>query len=536
MAISHYFGGKVIKLPGAYSDTKAIASARATVANSGKVIILDTGSNGGWGSGSGVSGELLEGSDSVYTFRNAREMQAFVKGGPWYNLATCLFTPSRVPETNGVSEVIWIGAKTTTAAKITLTFAAGNVEVLCKDEGTFSNGIEYENQSGEDVLIKGYCATKHLGVKDPAKFIFKFWVSTYTGEASDNLPYNEISKENSLPELVAQSPEVSTIAELCEWMQSDYSFGLGFQLKEAKTGAIVSGDITEGNILAAGGTETYNATDIDAALDSIKAKDGSFLISDMVGEDAQSATNTKLQYYCQSEARFKTILVVAAGSSRSELETVSIPAAEYFNSSLVCCVHGGVKRLSQLTSTRQRTWNSLTHACLVVGRLAGVQPQVPATFKEIDVIGLQSQLSEGELELCLDKGLLTSYYDEDMGRYNILKGVSSLQNNSRLVNPDGTTPSIQITRIVNQVNKEIVLDAKTELFTQRDGVNLLTLSAVFLRDWVIEKLKQKVQRGLIVEWADVEVTRQEDAFFVTYKMQPNSEINFLFNTGFLVGN
>lgn len=536
MAISHLFGGKVIKLPGAYADTKALTNPVGFPASYGKVVVVDTGSNAGWGSGSGVNGQFTEGPSSVYSFKSAREMQSFVKGGPWYNLASCLFDPSRVPGTVGASEVLWIGAKTTTPATLTLPFDAGDVVLECKDEGTFSNGVETTLVNGSKLLTKGYAATIHAGVKDPAKFIVKFWVSTFTGLAPDNLPYNEVSKETAIQDLVAQSPEVANIEELCSWMTTDYNFTLGFTVKTPGTGAILPGDIVVTRILAIGGTETYGATDLDDALESIINKDASFLLSDVTGANVVGAINTKLQHFCQVEARFKTILVVGAGSARNELKTVSIPAAEYFNSDLVACVHGGVERPSQIVSTKKRTWGVLTHAALVLGRIAGVQPQVPATFKEIDAFGLQSEFGQGELEACLDAGLLTSYFDDDMRRYNILKGVNTLQINFRLVNPDGSSPSIQIKRIVNQVNKEIVIDAKTELFTQREGVNILTLSPQYLKDWIVGKLKTKVSRGLIVMYGDVTVLRQEDAYFVSYKMQPNSEINFLFTTGFLIGN
>jgi len=171
---------------------------------------------------------------------------------------------------------------------------------------------------------------------------------------------------------------------------------------------------------------------------------------------------------------------------------------------------------------------------LVLGRIAGCSPEVPATWKEIDILGLTYELSERELESCLDSGILTSYYDEDLGRYCILKGVNTLQNNKLQMNPDGTTPSIQIKRIEFQLNKELVLDCKTELASQRNGVNILTISEEFLTDWTIEKLKQKIKRGLIVDYDEVKVQRQGDAYFTSYKFKPDEEINFFFFTGVLI--
>lgn len=537
MSTSHFFGGKVIKLPGAYAETKAKVAPQATVSSYSKIAIIDTGSNAGWGGGSGVKGELYQDKDSLYRFRSPSEFKAFVKGGPWYKLADLLFTPSRVTNTQGVSEVIWVSAKTTTAATITLPFTAGNIVVKCKDEGTFSNGVLYTKKDTTQILSKGYGAKITKGVKDNTKFIVTFYVGTFTGNYSDSLPYNEVLAENALPEKVIQSKEVSTLTELLDWMKSDYDFNLGFTTSSTGTGAIVVGDATGTLILATGGTETYGLTDggaIDSALEALKTKDMSFILSDRFGSNAIDVVNTKLQVFCQSQARFKTYLVVGGGSARGELQTISIPAAKYFNSDFVWVVNGGIKNISALSATKTRTFDSLYHSAIILGRIAGTPPQVPPTFKEIDISGLQYQLSTTELEDCLDYGVLTSYYDEDLERFVILKGVNTLQNNTALVNTDGTSPSIQVRRIAEQINKEIVLDSKKELFTQREGVTILTLSPETVLDWAKIKLQQKIDRGLIEAFQNVSISRQEDAYFLSYEMRPAYEVNFLFSTGFII--
>ena len=539
MATQYFFGGKVVKLPGAYSEIKAQVASPNNPASYGKVLIVDTGSNTGWGGGSGVSGELNQGKNSVYVFNSPEEMKAFVKGGKWYNLADNLFKPSKSADTVGVSQVIWISAKQTTAASFDLVFLDLEVTltIKCKDEGTFSNGILTNS-----ILSKGYAMTAHVGVKDPTKIFFKFWVSTYTGVSLDNLPFNEVKVDQASPEVVAISPEVSKVDDLVNWMNSDYNFGLGFSLDsvvgvgQSIGSTDISSLVASGNLLFSGGTETYGNQDLESALDAVKVKDSSFCFFDKEGSDLLRATATRLQYFCQTEAKFKKQLVTAGGSTRTEFTTVSVAASTLFNSDSVLTIHGSVKRLSSLTSTKTRSWSAMTHAALILGRIAGCSPEVPATWKEIDIQGLDYELSEKELESCLDSGILTTYWDEELERYCILKGVNTLQNNQNQVNPDGTTPAIQIKRIELQINKELVLDCKKELCSQRNGVNVLTVSEEFLADWTIIKLKQKADRGLIVSYDSVNVERQGDAYFTSYRFQANEEINFFFFTGFLVEN
>lgn len=546
MATQYFFGGKVVKLPGAYSEIKAQVASPNNPASYGKVLIVDTGSNAGWGGGSGVSGELEQGKNSVYVFNSPEEMKAFVKGGKWYNLADNLFKPSKSTDTVGVSQVIWVSAKQTTSATLTIPFThqtpTSSLVIKCKDEGTFSNGVL--SGAGSSVLGKGYAVTVHLGIKDPTKIYFKFWVSTYTDLGSDNLPYNEVKIDSALPEMVAVSPEFSTVHDIRTWMNGDYNFGLGFILTEVEatsdTGTINHLDVDflvgNGQILATGGTETYRTQDLESALDAVKVKDSSFCFFDKEGSDLVGATATRLQYFCETEAKFKKQLVTAGGSTRDQFSTVSVAATASFDSDSVWTIHGSVKRLSSLTSTKTRSWSAMTHAALILGRIAGCSPEVPATWKEIDIQGLDYELSEQELEDCLDSGILTTYWDEELERYCILKGVNTLQNNQNQVNPDGTTPSIQIKRIELQINKELVLDCKKELCSQRNGVSVLTVSEEFLKDWTVVKLKQKADRGLIVSYDEVNVERQGDAYFTSYKFKANEEINFFFFTGFLVEN
>ena len=61
-------------------------------------------------------------------------------------------------------------------------------------------------------LITGYeCVSIVNGVDDPAKWIMKFYVGSFTGYAEDDYPIGETPEDQTAPTLVLQSPEFDNI-------------------------------------------------------------------------------------------------------------------------------------------------------------------------------------------------------------------------------------------------------------------------------------------------------------------------------------
>ena len=93
-------------------------------------------------------------------------------------------------------------------------------------------------------------------------------------------------------------------------------------------------------------------------------------------------------------------------------------------------------------------------------------------------------------------------------------------------------------RIVAQINRELVVNAEIDLLGQENGVNVNSLSPNDVKNWTVFYLQSRVATetadNLILAFQDVTVTRQEDAYFVTYKIRVNNEINKLFFTGYLI--
>jgi hypothetical protein len=544
MATSHLFQGQTVKIPGVKSAIKSGIKNPSIQSSFGTVLIIDTGLGAGYGVGSGVNGTLAKDQDTIYEFDNIGDFQSAMKGGMMYLLGSPLFRPAGLG-TPGASKVSIIRAATTVPAEITYSFTGdnngsesivngGTLAIQVRDEGLVGNGVELNS-----VLTRGFAAKMFRGINDTTKFVLKFYRGTFTGLDQNSLPYNNINEADTAPVLLAESPEFNNIQTLIDWMTNDYTFNVNFKLKTSvKTG---TGEIDEAdyldyttNRLAAGGTESYTSANLDNILTLIKNLDVSFILATEYGTNAQSANNYKIFSHIVNDSKFKPELYVAAGSTDSQF-TLSKQTAVFYNNDVVTIVHGGVKKTSRYGSGF-KTYDSIYKAAAILGREAGLQPQVPIAYKNIDIDGEVHVLSDKLVEQALDAGVVVTRMED--GTFDIVKGINSLQNNDFLVNEDGTISSKQIKRITRQLNKEIIIDARKELLKNPNGSNRMTLSALDVEKWLEKKLLSKTATpfadNLILSFQDITVVRQGDAYRINYSIVPNSEINFLFFTGALL--
>lgn len=543
MATRYFFNEKLIKLPGAYATIKSGIKNIPVQSSYGNILIIDNGSGAGYGGGAGIDGLLTKGQDSIYQFDNIADFRDFTKGGLWWLLANPLFKPSR--GVNGVSRIYYTKAATTTAAEMTFSptgggTAGGSFIVQVRDEGLIGNGSEVSN-----LLTKGYCFTFLAGEVDVTKFLLKFWIGSFKGLAADGFPYDEVLAADTKPTLIVKSPEFSSIQEVFDWASADSTFNTYFKSKtqtKTGTGTITTADLSiiTGNKLAIGGTETYSTANLNLVLEAVKDLDYSFILADKYGDSAQGTENGVLLSHVLTEAKFDKTIFIGGGldSSKFTQTNGSIPTAVYYNSDRVVVVHGGIKKTSKVTGEGFRNFPAIYKAAAVLGRTCGLQPQIPITFKSIDIDGELQNLTDRQKEQALDRGVLVTYFDNDFQAYTILQGINSIQRNDYLVNNDGTSYSIQLKRIVAQINKELVINAKKEIFSQPYGVNRNTVSEAYLRDWTIGYLKSRTassqQDNLLISFRDVSVTRNQDAYFVNYGIVPNGEITKIFFTGYIL--
>ncbi|SEW37406.1 hypothetical protein [Chitinophaga arvensicola] len=543
MATKININGKLTSLPGVYAVTKSGIANPPTNLSYGNILIIDDGIGAGYGAGSGSQGTFKQGADSVYEFESLQTFRDFVKGGELWNLALPLFRPARSSGEviNGVSKVFLIHARESTPASLLLELKNGTLELQTLDEGVNANGTK----SG-DKLLSGYGAKLTKGQVDKNKYQLSFYHGTFKGlDALNNVPFDGIAAAESKPALIVSSPEVATIAELVTWMNTSVAFKAGFKLKASTvttTGALATDDLTKYPevIAAAGGTETYSPEAFEAALRTINNLDFTFLFSTKYADEILSANNQQLvQFITDGSSKFERFMLGAAQADKAGFNTganSSISAAKYYNSDKVILVHGAAKLTN---ASGFKLVSQLYKAAAVLGRIAGLSPQTPATFKRIGINGEVHKLDEGELELANENGLLVTYYDFELDDYVILQGVNTLQNNEYLVNEDASSHSIAVKRITAQLNKEIVVNAKRRFFGKDNvGPNRNTVTEADLKAWLegflLSKTATALTDNLIIRYGNVNATVTGDKYYVQYEFVPNFEVNKMVITGVIL--
>lgn len=544
MATSFVFDGKTIVIPGSYSTIKSGMKNPPIALPFGNILIIDTGSGAGYGGGAGINGQYFKGKDSIYDFDNIADFRDFAKGGLWWLLGQPLFRPAGLG-VNGVSKISYVKAATTVAADISYVFDDTEQSVSGHPHSTFTIAVTDEGVIGNGVkvsgnLTKGFAGKLSKGVITTSSFVLTFYRGTYKGLDQNNLPFDGITEANSTPLVVAKSPECATFQELADWMAIDYLFNKHFKL--ISTPKNLAGGPTEGDYnyysgynLAVGGTETY--VDPQLLVDTLTAitdLDINFIFADQYGSNAQSAANYSILAHIKETSKFKPELYVGAGDDINTFESISLATAVYYNDDSVTVIHGGVKKQSK---QGLRNYNVMYHAAAALGKEAGQEPQVPLTFKSLDFDGVLHSLNDKEVTKGLKAGIIMTRLEGST--YDIVKGINSLQQNTFLVNDDGTTSSKQIKRITRQLNKEIIVESKSDLLKNPNGVNRNTLSEVDLKAWLVRYLTSRKANpdtdNFILGFQDIVITRRQDGYFIEYKFIPNSEISFLFFTGLIIG-
>ncbi len=655
MATEFNFNGRLIKLPGAYSEIKSGVTNPPLDFSYGNVLIIDKNPNNVFGGGSGVAGAINTGIDSIYGFNNLTDFRNFIRGGEIWDEALPLFRPNGVGSP-GVSTLYYMRAFTTTAAEIATIWSGGGTgggfwSVRTRHEGLAGNGVQGDEtratqtvevtaigaasdtidivangttlgtyvSNGTDslaqaaaafaqeinnntyggtahgysatvvgarvtvsapvnlgatangytfvsnvtgaatstvgagtmaggvdgtTLTRGTCYTMSSGVADTSKFIVRFYRGNFTGEDSESHPYDGIAEGSTTPELIATSPEFINVQELYDWMDVDFDFNNNFELTFKQvdgTGIVTAADLagTTGNQLLTGGTQTYNTARVDEILDAVKTLDYTFVYSTDTGSNAQSADNGKILSHLVNEARFEKFMVVGGGNDKNEFQSVSIAAAQFYNSDRVIVAHGGCYVNSTQTGTGLKQKDSGYKAAHVLGRICGIEPQTPATFKAMSYAGEVHPMTDMEKEQALDAGVLATGFNGDIGAFIVVAAINTLQANRFVVNEDGTSYLVSLKRIAAQLNKEIEINSMIQLLgNQTTGPNVSTLDPEIVKVWVKGYLSRKTATAttdnLIISYQDITVAKDQDAYKISYSFVPNFEINKLFFTGLIL--
>lgn len=399
---------------------------------------------------------------------------------------------------------------------------------------TFAGGVNGTN------LLKG-CAMKVVaGEYDPAKFIAEFYLGTFAGKTNSGFNYGQTDEENSNPILLCTTDEIATVDELVFWAMNDYKFKQSFELVANESfatgaGVIINSDIDATFKLATGGTEVYNPSDLDAALEFLREEQNTFFVCDRVGAQARSVQNVKILDSVKNNSEFERFLIIGGGKDSTELEgssNSSIEIAKFYNTHKVIVVHSGATLTDPISKIEEK-FSSLLTTLNVAGRLGGLEPQEPLTFKALALTGYNHVLSPAERVRALKAGVLHIREVANMGNV-VNQGVNTLQKNTVLWNPDGTSYEISIMSISSQLNKELILNLRPLFVGANRGRVTPADVKSSIEGYLMSQTTLDTDDKLINKFKNVNVTRVEDRFECTYSFEPNGPINKLLLTGFMM--
>lgn len=388
-------------------------------------------------------------------------------------------------------------------------------------------------------LIKGYGAELKVSEDDATKFIIDIHQGSFNGKTPNGYLYGRLEESGVVPLLVARSPEFSTIDEVIAWASTNYNFNSAFKLADdytqANGGTIEAGDVTGSMVLATGGTENYRPEDLDTLLQVIRELENTYFLCDKFGDEAKSAQNLKILNHIVNDAEFDKFMVVGGGLDETKFsgsEHSSIEVAKFYDSARVVVVHSGNYREDSITGRRE-ILPSFYHAANVAGRIGGLEPQIPLTFKALRITNFIHNLGIKDREKALQAGVLHNRYVPGIGHV-INQGINTLQKNTQEINPDGTSFEISIMSIGAQLNKELVLNMRPLFVGGNRGQVTPADVKSFVEGYLLSKTQQDGESSLIIKYENVTVRLDQGAYTVEYGYVPNGPINKIFVTGFML--
>lgn len=531
MATVVNFHGKNYIEPGSYAATVYNPTSVVNVAEFGNVMIIDTGlaMNGSYeyAGGSGVQGELSQGLKSVYEFTNYEDFLAFMGGGLVGDIANKIFTP--LDGAAGAPKLYYVRAAKTTCATLTVTLSGSNALVLkCKNEGIVGNGVKVD-----DVLKVGYGAQIVAG--DTADtFKLQVYRGSFMGVDEAGEAFGAKSLADAVPNLIAESGDLTTLQELYDWARSNKQMLANFVVSMTGDGETELAAVALA--LATGGTTEYmGGTEYADVLEAIAELDVTFFLTTNLnaanGKGVDAATNGKLFTFLKQSAKFTEFMVVPGGEDDTDLfgETNSSESiAKYFNSGQVVCVHGApiVTRKDQ-NGTKQL--HTIYLAAAIVGLNAGMAAQTPLTFKRVGYQSFAYDLKKRERERALQVGIM--HVRNVSGYWCVNQGITTLLDNKKTIADDGQSFELSVELIKAQLNKELILEGQTR-FT---GQTAAQASPQSVKNFTETKLASLVaypgNDNLLISWKNVKVVAKNSDYFITYDFVPNVPVNKTFFIG-----
>lgn len=394
-------------------------------------------------------------------------------------------------------------------------------------------------------ITRGFGVTAEQGVVDTSAIIIKFWRGGYKGVDSDGDAYQS-EEIDSEPSLIVQSDEFTNIQEFIDWMDEDASFKDSFALNSSSvsgTGAIDSADLTANAIKVFGsyssgtdGTQTYDTARIDEVLEQVNDEDYTFVFSLDAGSSAKSADNGKIFTHISGpEVKYEKYMIVAGGDEKSELSSISIDAAKFYDSKRVMLIHGGIKEVYGDNNSLLKDRPALYNSAYVLGRMAGLAPQDPVALKSLGYTGAVHTLTRREKESAIENGVIVTGFNSNIGSFVVELDVNTLQGrkNKVFINPNGDSYIVALERISAQLSKTVSNNLEQVfLLGQESGPNRSSVDDAKLISEA-QKILQQEEGNLVISHRNYIVTTQGTAKYLSFEFVPNSPIYNIFVTAFV---
>lgn len=558
MATTITIDGKTTSIPGVYASIKSGIDIPSTPASYGNVCIIDIGLGAGFVGGAGINGSQTSGVDSIYTLSSPESYKSFVRGGNYYNLADLLFRPDKNDRTIlGAPKVFFVKAASTSPATNTIiALSAQTILFRTKDEGSGCNSVVTNG-----VLTGGFAYKMFASTVNTGKYYLTFYFGTYKGTDAlpqafvDNtttatafpitgLPIDGVTLAQSVPQTLFTTEDFGSMAELTSILSNSSDFGTLFSYSITPTPssiAITNAEFTAitGYQLFVGGAEVYSSAAFDTVLSLIGGLDNTFFLAPHSAENSLSTYNTRLLYHINNDARFEKWMYVGGGNDKSKFKgttNASYETAVAYNSDKVIVFHGSYKENNSISRTPLLR-NSFYAAVKAMGRIAGLVPYNSPTYKEITIDGLIHNLSVAEQEIAIKGGVLYFINDPELG-FCIAHDSNTLQKNTYLINANASSYSITEKRILAQVSKLVVTEAKKEFYGREQGSNRFNTSPESVVAWLGKFLsKLKVSEGkdnYLIAYRNLSASQDQDNLFATFNSVPNGPINKIIFTNIIL--
>ncbi len=272
--------------------------------------------------------------------------------------------------------------------------------------------------------------------------------------------------------------------------------------------------------------------DIARALESVRNSHVNFVYLLHGGQDraANTTVSPAITAYDSTRLSTKNSLVVDFEFKYRKIFYASTSEKELnIDNEEVTLVHGGCYKF---VNNVRHLFDPSYKAALILGREAGLPPEIPITFKSLgfDLDGMD--LAFDDREDLLDKGILYTYFDEDLNRYAIGAGINTLQRNDFPTNPDGTTYIKQRYRMDVTLLRDLNINILQTFFAGNEGANTATVSDEDLTSAIASYLQAQIPTegsgGSVISFQDISIQREGGSRVATFGVRYNNEVDKIF--------